>query len=206
MDLLPTLSPLVVEDLKPRPTQHPEALQERAEEARSAKVRAVDASVARDAWRRRGCLGAAAAGATAPKGGGSAFCTGRRADAPRAASRRRAGVQLSAVREASKDVPPIGTRKAEGAADGAPRPPHRAARGSAARCASRPLLAPAAASSCARCGDDARADAPAPASFVVRSPRPRRPCLKDADRSGALHPPWRATCLPVLQRGASDLR
>ena len=130
----------------------------------------------------------------------------RRADAPRAASRRRTGVQLGAVREASKDVPPIGTRKAEGAADGAPRPPHRAARGSAARCASRPLLAPAAASSCARCGDDARADAPAPASFVVRSPRPRRPCLKDADRSGALHPPWRATCLPVLQRGASDLR
>ena len=46
MDLLPTLSPLVVEDLKPRPTQHPEALQERAEEALSAKVRATGASVA----------------------------------------------------------------------------------------------------------------------------------------------------------------
>jgi len=137
MDLLPTLSPLVVEDLKPRPTEHPEVLQERAEEALSAKVRA------------NVCLvpGAVAVGSARlqrvqrrPRGQGLRFRTRRRAYAPRAASRHRAGAQLNAVREASKDVAPIGTRKAgEGEEDGARWPPCRAGRG----CAAAPRVASA---------------------------------------------------------------
>ena len=133
MDLLPTLSPLVVEDLKPRPTEHPEVLQERAEEALSAKVRAAVANVVFGVWRRRGGSARLQRVQRRPQGRGLRFRAGRRADAPRAASRRRAGAQLNAVREASKDVAPIGTRKAgEGTEDGACRPPRRAGRGLAA--------------------------------------------------------------------------
>ena len=40
MDLFPTLSPLVVEDLKPRPTEHAEVLQSNAEQALANKARA----------------------------------------------------------------------------------------------------------------------------------------------------------------------
>ena len=59
MDLLPTafptLSPLVVEDVKPRKTEHEEVLQDRAEAALSAKARAASGAPARMARRARCC-------------------------------------------------------------------------------------------------------------------------------------------------------
>ena len=81
MDLFPsafpTLSPLVVEDLKPRPTEHTEVLQDRAEAAINAKVRAARAR------------GPPAPRAPLARQRGLCVRT-RRADVPRTAPRRRA--------------------------------------------------------------------------------------------------------------------
>jgi len=123
MDLFPlafpALSPLVVEDLRPRPTEHAEVLQDRAEAALGAKVRAG----ARGALRR--ARRAAARGG--PRGSSALPCLALGAALTRA--RHRGIAQLSAVREAGKDVTPIGTRKSDGDDEGAPkRPPLSRAR------------------------------------------------------------------------------